>query len=237
MYTIWADRSGRTENQTTNHEGNRPMTRVIRKTLGMLFVLAAAISIAACGGSSSSSSSSGSGGVVRGNIASLSAFYEGGAPASLVQPAFLFAAVERFGVTPAQASSHLAGITVSVGGVTTTTDGSGNFQLTGVPAGQRVITFNGNGVSGSTTIDVVAGATVNLINVVITNGSAKPTTVTTTGSGGGSSGSVSGNVSDDDSEDDNSEDDDDDISEDDISEDEVSEDDISEDDDEDSEDD
>ncbi len=38
----------------------------------------------------------------------------------------------------------LGGITISAGGVTTTTDASGNFTLSGVPVGQQTVAINPN---------------------------------------------------------------------------------------------
>jgi hypothetical protein len=191
---------------------------LVQLSIRSLLILSIALTVVACGGSSSSSSS-GPTGTVRGNLASFSTFNDGTLPVTFESEPALFAFIDQLGLDTAHASVYeRAGITVTVGGVTTTTNASGGFEATGVPAGQRIITFSGNGVSGSTTINVVSGGTVVLVDVVVERGRAQPATVRVTGGRP---------VDDDDSDDDSSDDDD---SDDDSSDDDDSDDDSDDDD-------
>jgi hypothetical protein len=200
------------------------------KRIGILGItlplMVIAVLLSACGGSSSSSSS-GATGTVQGNLASFSAFHDRMMQPPRIDDAQMPGFVTRSVLAPAHAQSGgIGGVNVTVAGISTQTSPSGNFRVDRVPAGQRVVTFSGGGVSGSTTVNVVAGSTVNMINIIVNNGSARPTTVSVAGGGSRSDDDSSDDFSDDDSSDDFSDDDssDDDSSDDDSSDDDSSDD-------------
>ncbi len=137
--------------------------------------------LVACGGGGSGSSSSSSTGTVRGNIAQLSAM-QIEAPAGFEAESLVARLGAVAGIDAALAQSgSVSNCTVTIGGLSDTTDAGGNFVINGVPAGQRVLNVNCNGVSGNTTVAVTAGGTTNLINIIVDDGNARATTTQVTG--------------------------------------------------------
>lgn len=134
-----------------------------RRLAAVLSLLIGSMIVVACGGGSSSSAGGGNAGAsnVVGNITTFNS-------ASFTPESAdnnLLAHLGKW-LLPAPAQA-VSGVTVSIAGATTVTQGDGSFAISGLPAGDQVITFSQDSRSASITVDLPPNATLVLANIIV----------------------------------------------------------------------
>jgi len=145
------------------------MNRIVCVGVLLMYVLL----VSACG-SGSSNGGGGTGATLTGTVNNFTATLA-------VEKKSLFAQIKDFFLS--KASAQTAGITVSVGSLSTTTDSSGHFTLSDIPEGSSTITFTQGGNSATYTLAGVAAGETFTLNDIDIVGSAVSTAHTGTWTG------------------------------------------------------